>query len=735
MVDVSVYTNDYLEGTRALYAGRLAEAIAAFQHVTQKSPCWVMAQGNIGLALLRMNRHQEAEAHLRRVITDIDLRGCPYPPAQVQFRRNLAEAILEQGRRAESIREFAATCQTADTLMAKHPAFAAETEREKAHSLNSCSVAWLFLGQPLQAVAALNQARAIFKTNPEEERTGHAEVLTNLAVALAATDQNTQAGFALEEAIEVAQETGNYDQLFRSFVVAAKVGSNLIRPDRMLELIQEGAEEALATGRPGTAYVRYCMGVSYVLQTGGDADASRRMIRSARELENRINTLDPNIPKLRYHEALVLRLSGAPLIRITEVLIQGAHLWYKRVAVPLIPADFHAQATDLHSHFRILAACLLDVGRIEEALAAFDAGRGLSYAVDVDPLFFSRVVNQNPFFQDGGGVDLALLRQAQRTVGPDEVAVVLAAIPPRMIAFLIGRERVGYVAQETGSPGVEMEELDGKIKMLPHRLSQGVGLRAIPEVLLTFCRMVAREVGDRTISRFIPYDVLHLVPWRTLLHHCGLPWSQLEFSVGFNFLAEKCEEAGGPAAMSNAIALGHGWAGQIDLQEEAKRFAYPFANKARTVPHCTAEDIRQALEEEAIVLLSCHGKAVHLAQGLRLILELSDGSQFAEDVFPSRVAAPLVVLSACDSGVYYMAWGDYPVGAAPLLIQRGAGAVVCARFPVSARFAATFFPRLGNHLAGGMTIAAAFIRTLEGLESKGADYWQDLACLELLSGG
>src|SRR5262249_16785197 len=78
-VEVEGYTEDYLTGTRARHEGRLADAIAAFERVPQESPCWVMAQGNVGLALLTMTRYQEAETHLYRVFEEIDRRGCPYP--------------------------------------------------------------------------------------------------------------------------------------------------------------------------------------------------------------------------------------------------------------------------------------------------------------------------------------------------------------------------------------------------------------------------------------------------------------------------------------------------------------------------------------------------------------------------------------------------------------------------------------------------------------------------------
>jgi tetratricopeptide (TPR) repeat protein len=731
-VDESVYTDDYLVGTKALHAGSLAEAIAAFERVPVESPCWVMAQGNVGLALLRMSSYSKAEAQFRKVLAEIDRRGCPYPPASVQFMRNLAEAIVQQGRRAESIQEFGRACDLANVLANEHPSLEGKIQCEKAHALNSLGMAWLYLGLPGEAVEVLNQARDIYRRFAGDDRTGHAEVLTNLAVALAATEQTTPAGFALQEAIDILMETQDYDQLFRTVVVSAKVGSNLVRRDKMLELFKAGAEEALATGRPGTAYTRYCMGISFAVEKSETVDAARTMIRCARELEDRLDPLHPHVPKLRLLEAQVLRLAKESLEGITEVLIEGAHHWYKRIALPLVPADFLSETTDLHMHFRILAACLLDVGRVEDGLVAFDAGRGLGYAVEVDPDLFSRVVTQNPFSSDGRKVDLALLRQAQRTIGPDEVGVVLAVIPPRLIAFIIGGDRVGYVARVVASDQADLDALDREIRILPSRLAEGVGLRAIPQVLLKFSQEVAKEIGTRSVTRFIPYDSLHLVPWRAVLHQCGLFWHQLGFPIGFNFMLRQGDPCKRRLDEYEVIALGHGTAGAVDLEEEAKQFARAFGSHGRTILGCTADDVSKACQTNAVVLVSCHGKTVK-TDDLRLVLELSGGSSLAEGVFPVRVSAPLIILSACESGVYFMAWGDYPFGAAPLLIRRGAGCVIGARFPVSASFAADFFERFARSLNKGMPINTAFASTLGAVEGNGRDLWRDLACLELLS--
>jgi hypothetical protein len=593
-------------------------------------------------------------------------------------------------------------------------------------------MAWLKFGQPTQAIEAINQAREIYGAHRTADRTGHAEALTHLALAYRAAGKETAAGFALEEALSIVQETQDYDQLFRVLVAGHSIGLDLYPLDRILDLLETGAAAALESERPGTAYLRFCQGASAAIDLEGSAAAGLRLVRRARELEAHIDPRDPHVPKLRLIEALLLRRAKAPDKRVTAALIEGAHHWYRGIAAPLTPADFLSRSSDLHMHVRLLAGCLFEAGRHEESVVAFEAGRALGYAVEVDREFFSRVVLRNPFLPNGSAVDVSLLRQAQQRLTPDEVAVVLAVIPPHLIAFVVGRGSVEPVAIEIGHTSDDLVALDTCVKALPRRLWKGEGLEAMPKALLVLGTDVTRKIGSRSIAMLAPYDSLHLVPWRLVLRQSGLAWRQLSFPVAFNFLLRQDKAAGPDLRHAKVLALGHGAAVTVDLREEARMFAEAFGENGTLLAGCSAQDVEQALRSGSVVLLSCHGSAVRRAGGLRLVLELSDGPSMAEDVFPSRVVSPLVALSACDSGVYEMAWSDYPLGAGPLLLRRGATAFVGARFPVKASFAANFFPAFARLLAAGMHLHIAFARALMALEGRNADRWRDLACVELV---
>jgi hypothetical protein len=177
--------------------------------------------------------------------------------------------------------------------------------------------------------------------------------------------------------------------------------------------------------------------------------------------------------------------------------------------------------------------------------------------------------------------------------------------------------------------------------------------------------------------------------------------------------------------------------GDINLCDEARAFAREFGGRGSAIMNCSSLDFVHALQTGSVVLVSCHGDVDAPDRNLsnldagELILTLSDGAQRVRMLIPDNVIAPLVILSACESGVYRMGRGDFPIGAAPELIRAGAQDCIGTRFPILTHFAASFFPALGRELAAGTPIALAFAKTNEAHESR-FDLWRDLACVELV---
>ena len=187
------------------------------------------------------------------------------------------------------------------------------------------------------------------------------------------------------------------------------------------------------------------------------------------------------------------------------------------------------------------------------------------------------------------------------------------------------------------------------------------------------------------------------------------------------------------------MALGHGTAGTgvnaLNLEDEAKGFAAASGPHGEFVAEARSADVISALCGDKTVLLSCHGKIVSTERGDRFLFDLADGGYAPDELIQNAVTSPLVILSACSSGVYEMAWGDYPVGAAPTFLLAGARFCICTRFPIDAHFAKKFFSTFAGLLNGGQSLGNAFANSLQAMEQQRMDLWRHLACAEVLGRG
>jgi len=244
--------------------------------------------------------------------------------------------------------------------------------------------------------------------------------------------------------------------------------------------------------------------------------------------------------------------------------------------------------------------------------------------------------------------------------------------------------------------------------------------------------------GKDAIQRFVPYGPLHSVPWRVLLKDIGLSWDQVGFATTYALLPLAAPGAAPDLTKGDVVCLGFDPGGHAAFLEEPKQVAAIFGDRGKFVEPCTEENIRGALESATILDLSCHGFSMNPRADIELILRLADPRSPYRDVpllkfCPDRVSPSVVVLSACYSGVYNMAVGDFPIGGAPALLQRGVRFCVVMRFRVNASFARDFVIELAKLVFGREPVEAAFSKALQIMEARSADTWADLACVELLA--
>jgi tetratricopeptide (TPR) repeat protein len=713
---------------RAMRALDLEAAIDRFAFEPPESPCYVLARCNLALTLRRLGRWQEAEAVARSALTLIAERGCPHPPSVVQVARTLAEAVSAQGRHVESFKLFADAQARSEELAATHPEQRVSLEIEMAHAFNSWGSAHIHVRQYELSLELFDTALDVYARYPDQHPKGRAHVLTNKSLALRELGRVDDARQALATALPIAQKEGTDEQSIRILVALMQLSDGM-EAQKYFEEIIASADREIGRGSYATAYVRLCaiaQRAAELSQFEQGLDAIERL----RKLEGLLDRREINPARLRMTWATLLEQSGATQHEVCRVLIQGAHLWFSRIADNLVHDDFSALTREMHEHFRYLSTTLLALGKLSEALVGFEAGRALAHSVEVDPSFLGRVVAANPFSAAGDSVELSWLRSAQAILSEDDVLLSIPVLPPEIVAFVITRNDVAVVREPMPESLDERDELFKAIRAIPYELQQNVGPRAVPDICHSLAKQLAARIGARVVRAIMPYSHLHAVPWRTLLRWHRVAWPQLLCRIEFGLMLHGASAT--RTSIDNWCALGVGTAGDLDLADEARDFAKTVDATVR-IP-CTGDDVTKALTANGAVFVSCHGKAVAVPGhiGRDLAFEFADGTRNASTILPQRVSASVVILSACESGVYEMSWGDFPYGLGPALVRAGASTCIGARFLLRASFAAAFFREVALQLAGGHDVDAAIAFASSACHASGADLWRDLACIEIL---
>jgi tetratricopeptide (TPR) repeat protein len=722
-------TENYGAGMTALYEGRLQEAVSILLSERSGSPCRTMALGNAVLALRRLDRFEEA-AHWSGVLFGLlPTLGCPHPPSEVQFLRVYGEILRHEEHVGSAIEMFQKAVHHADWLAEEYPGHTEDIELQKAHALNSWGAALLVYRNWKGAMDAFRAARDIYERHPEN-LVGRAEALTNFAHAARMNGDLTTAEIALREAMSVVELTRDLDQEARILSALIQLDSTIVPVEEAFDKLEEGAVGAEAEQRYSTALLRWAVLAEHAFEKGEHSVALKAVMR-ARRLEGHLDTQDMNLARVRGLEASVRRAAGHDPTAVVEGLLDGARMWFGRVWEEGHSETFQRLVHDMHDQFRLLSRCLLDLGRVEEALVAFEAGRALRHAVEVDRSFAERARAMNPF-RERNTCDTGLLEGLQQGLAEDDALLVIAVIPDQIVAFLVTDQFVRHCAVDLPADIDARSAFFNEVSLIPTRLQERVGLRAIPVLLKTLGNIIAGELGDRRVLGIAPYAVLHDVPWRVLLRESGVPWSQLASSINFGLFISRPYQ--GEVCLDSCVALGNGAAGTIDLVQEARDFSAEFGERGALVENCRAIDVESAFRGPGVVMLSCHGAVAQFGHEMALYLQFADGSAPLQELVPSTISTDLVILSACESGVYYVLWGEYPVGAAPVLLRMGVRYVLGSRYRIGASFAASFFPALARELAEGVTPLEAFACVSEAHDTDSVARWKDLACVELLGG-
>lgn len=734
------------EGMRLLACGEFSRAVELLRSEPEGSPFWILAQGNLAQAYLALGHYSHADMANQRALEGICKAPlvCP-PPSRVQFLRNRGEILIQQHRRAtaySAFEEALSYCNDVlgDPEVADH--LRVDVERQKAHLDNSFGAAYLHAGEFGRAMHRFRLALGIYK-GLSDSLEGYAECLTNLAHAYHGLGNQISAELALQEAKSIAAQSGNLDQLHRVELAMLKNSSDLESVDHILNVAKSSAADALKEHRHEAAYLRLAIGAQLLSKhtTGKARDAAWGLIESARTLEDKLSSTSAVAARMSFTEATLARDRGDD-DRALRVLERGAVRWTRHFLGAPSLGDLRELSRDVGDHFRVLSRVLLDQGRNERALFFLEFGRAVCHCIEVDARYLRSVLETACPPSVDENFETASLGRACQSIPEGTVALVIVPLPPELVCYVAdAQQQVRVVRKLLPEDVVDKQNLVKDTLAIPYRLpDSATPLGKIPPCLTSFASMIADEVGGREVAAIMPHAFLHAAPWRALLNNAGLPWRRMPCAIEFNLLLRALDEGtlGSEEVPTSCRALGHGGAegggDRIDFADETRAFAESYPGVAQHYDSCRSGDVRHALSTDSLVLLSCHGKAVHTSGEVRLALELEDGRKSDLEVFPAVVRSPVVVLSACESGVYLTDQGDYPVGGGPTLLQRGARFCIGARHRVGAQFAFAFCQQLSEALGKYPDMRTSYASVLDAMAEEGWDPWKDVPCLELLGG-
>jgi tetratricopeptide (TPR) repeat protein len=712
--------------------GNLAEAARLYREEPADSHLHGVVLTGLAQVLGRLGLWDDAEQAARDAIADFETFGPAHPASWVLAHRILGERAADRHDLVVAEKHFAAACETADGLsedalaevfqdVSQLRALVREVTVEKGHVLNSHGGALLLAREPSRAVAKLEDAQKCYRLAGNADGDGVAETLTHLALAYRLIGDRHRAGLALREALGVATERGDGEQVFRVYVELHALDPSAPELPAQASWRVEAAERAEREGQRHVAYVRWCLAAEHLLDLG-DLTGVENALQRATSLEHGLP--DDHLERAALRKTMAeVRLRQKDEPGALAALLDGARRWSKVVSQRSETSDVEQVNRLMHEHFRVLTKQLLADHRYEEAFCAFEHGRSLAHALTIDPSLRKQLHGEEGL-ADTGSFPVALLDNVRKRLGSMDAIVSALMLPQELVAFVV---RLGDVSvhQEPLEPGTE-EGLVDALNALPSELNGGKGQNAVPAIVGSLASRIAKDVACGAVLGLFPHALLHTVPWRVLLHVKGIPWERLDGVTGFG-VALWAAKAPAPAIVGPAVSLGFGQAGGVNFEDEAVLFADRWGTGA-DVQEATPGELGRALTTAEVVHLSCHGKRVD--DDVLLMLK-DDSVSICEVLGDRKVVATLVLLSACYSGTYFVRFGDHALGPVPDLLRRGARFCIGTRFPISAAFTEQLFPLLGEKLSRGEEIGRAFSAALGELESA-ADLWTDIACVELL---
>ncbi|MBC7931974.1 MAG: CHAT domain-containing protein, partial [Rubrivivax sp.] len=305
----------------------------------------------------------------------------------------------------------------------------------------------------------------------------------------------------------------------------------------------------------------------------------------------------------------------------------------------------------------------------------------------------------------------------QRALGPDTALVEYTSLDGELLAFVVTNERVEVVRglSSEAAVGEALTQFRFQIGSLRHgsaRMRSHLAalterarrhLETLYDLLL---RRVEERLGERRLV-IVPHRALHYVPFHAL-------------HDGDSYVVERREVSYAPSAgvllqclarpessFERALLLGVADEGTPRVLEEIRALAPLFpAAEALLNADATLAALRERAPHADVLHLACHGQ-FRPDSPLFSSLKLGDGWLTVRDAYTLDVAAGLVTLSACETGVSAVAPGDELIGLVRGFFYAGASTLMLSLWTVDDEATAEMMADFYTHLRASHRPAAA----------------------------
>jgi CHAT domain-containing protein len=326
--------------------------------------------------------------------------------------------------------------------------------------------------------------------------------------------------------------------------------------------------------------------------------------------------------------------------------------------------------------------------------------------------------------QQRGGDDGALgqaetldVPALQRALGPDTALVEYTSLDGELLAFVVTNERVEVVRglSSESAVGEALTQFRFQIGSLRHgsaRMRAHLAtlterarrhLQTLYDLLL---RRVEERLGERRLV-VVPHRALHYVPFHALHDGASYVVERREVSYAPSAGVLRHCLARPESSFERALLLGVADEQTPRVRDEIRALAplFPTA-EALLDADATLAALRERAPHADVLHLACHGQ-FRPDSPLFSSLKLGDGWLTVRDAYTLDVAAGLVTLSACETGVSAVAPGDELIGLVRGFFYAGAPTLMLSLWTVDDEATAELMTDFYTHLRATRRPAAA----------------------------